>query len=145
MIERVTLVCFIFSTACWVDLIQSSVIVLVQFIDYDFHNFLFSGPPGPPIIKAFPRVLAIYVTWNASLQDINNAKILSYRIKISSGTSVIRPFTTITETSLEIKNLARNRTYVIEIKARNVVGYGETAKISATTLSAGKLIFISEH
>lgn len=90
-------------------------------------------------------MLAIYVTWNASLQDINNAKILSYRIKISSGTSVIRPFTTITETSLEIKNLARNRTYVIEIKARNVVGYGETAKISATTLSAGKLIFISEH
>ena len=90
-------------------------------------------------------MLALYITWNASLQDINNPKILSYRIKVSSGTSVIRQLATITETSLEIKNLARNRTYVIEIKARNVVGFGQSAEIRATTLSAGKLNFTSEH
>ena len=47
-------------------------------------------------------------------------------------------YTAITRTSLVIENLARNRTYIAEIQARNEVGYGKTANVTATTLLAGK-------
>ena len=93
-----------------------------------------------PVIKVFPLVLALQLTWNSSAQDVNNIKILDYRVKVLDGTNIKRERTGITKTSLLIENLARNRTYIIEIQARNEVGYGEIASISATTLSAGKMI-----
>lgn len=100
----------------------------------------FAEPPGAPVIKVFPLVLALQLTWNSSAQDVNNIKILDYRVKVLDGTNIKKERTGITTTSLLIENLARNRTYVIEIQARNEVGYGEIASINATTLSAGKII-----
>ena len=92
------------------------------------------------MIKVFPRVLALQLTWNASPQDVNNIKILDYRVKVIDGANIKEEYTGLTTTSLLIENLARNGTYVIEIQARNEVGYGEIANISAATVSAGKII-----
>lgn len=89
------------------------------------------------MIKAIPRLRALQITWKPSPKDINNIKILDYRIKVLNGTFVIQEYDAITNTSLVIKNLADDRTYVVEIQARNDVGFGQTANISATTLLAG--------
>ena len=104
--------------------------------------FLLAGPPGPPVITVFPRVFSLQLTWNYSVQDINNIQILDYRIKVIDGTTREQVFmyTARTKTSFEIEKLARNTTYVVEIQARNEVGYGETASITARTLLAGKMI-----
>lgn len=59
-------------------------------------------------------------------------------LKVFDGPFAKQIYTAITNTSLIVKNLSRNRTYVIEIQARNEVGYGEVAKISATTSLVGK-------
>lgn len=82
-------------------------------------------------------MLALNVTWNSSLRDVNNIKILDYTIKIFDGTILREEYTAVGRTSLVAKNLARNRTYVVVIQARNEVGFGETANITATTLLAG--------
>ena len=92
-------------------------------------------------MKVLPRTFALELTWNSSVQDINNIKILDYRIKVLDGAIVKQEFPAITGTSFTIEKLARNRTYVIEIQARNEVGYGETAKTTATTLLVGKMFF----
>jgi len=109
-------------------------------LDYYF-ILLLTDPPGPPLIKALPHVFSLTLSWNSSDQDINNIRILDYRIKVLDGSTLKRVFiyTAITRTSLEIEKLARNRTYIVEIQARNEVGYGETANITATTLLAGKI------
>lgn len=117
---------------------------MLKYTDFKFSSFFlffFSDPPGPPTIKVFPRVLALELTWNSSVQDVNNIKILDYRIKVLDGAIVKQEFPVITRTPLTIEKLARNRTYFIEIQARNEVGYGETAKTSAATLLVGKVFF----
>ena len=92
------------------------------------------------MIKAIPRVFSLEISWNSSDQDANNIKLLDYRITLTDGTTLKQVFTytAITRTSLVIVNLARNRTYIAEIQARNEVGYGKTANVTATTLLAGK-------
>jgi len=94
------------------------------------------------VIKVFPRVFSLQLTWNYSVQDISNIQILDYRIKVLDGTTREQVFmyTAITKTSFKIEKLARNTTYVVEIQARNEVGYGKTANITARTLLAGKMI-----
>ena len=93
------------------------------------------------MIKVFPRVFSFKVIWNSSRQDINNIKILDYRIKVIDGSNhkQILEYTAITSTSLVIENLKRNSTYTIQLQARNEVGYGETTNISDTTLLEGKM------
>ena len=102
---------------------------------------LLPDPPGPPTIKVFPRAFALELTWKSSVQDVNNIKILDYRIKVSDGAILKEEFSAITRKSFTIEKLARNKTYVIEIQARNEVGYGETTNISAVTLLVGKMFF----
>ena len=85
-------------------------------------------------------MFSLEISWNSSDQDANNIKLLDYRITLIDGTTLKQVFTytAITRTSLVIENLARNRTYIAEIQARNEVGYGKTANVTATTLLAGK-------
>ncbi|KAJ7378257.1 hypothetical protein OS493_024207 [Desmophyllum pertusum] len=49
----------------------------------------------------------------------------------------VHEYIIITRTSLFIEHLKRNKTYIVAIQARNEVGYGAAATISATTLLAG--------
>lgn len=102
-------------------------------------SLFFSDPPGPPVVEVIPRgPFALAVRWNSSTQDLYNIKILDYILKVFDGPFAKQIYTAITNTSLIVKNLSRNRTYVIEIQARNEVGYGEVANISATTSLVGK-------
>ena len=102
-------------------------------------SFFFSDPPGPPVVEVIPRgPFALTVRWNSSTQDLYNIKILDYILKVFDGPFAKQIYTAIANTSLIVKNLSRNRTYVIEIQARNEVGYGEVANISATTSLVGK-------
>lgn len=82
---------------------------------------------------------ALEINWNSSTQDLYNIKTLDYRLKVFDGPFAKQIYTAITNTSLIVKNLSRNRSYVIEIQARNEVGYGEVANISATTSLVGKV------
>ena len=82
--------------------------------------------------------MAMKLAWNSSLQDIHNIEILGFRIIITDGNSYLQEHTVVAGTSLlVVQNLQRNKTYSVGIQARNEVGYGETANITATTLSAG--------
>ena len=101
-------------------------------------NIFFTDPPDPPDIKAVSRVLSLNITWVSSVQD-NHITILDYRIKVMDGTTLqqVHEYIIITRTSLFIEHLKRNKTYIVTIQARNEVGYGAAATISATTLLAG--------
>ena len=106
----------------------------------DFNNAnSFSDKPGSPLIEAIALgPFALEINWNSSAQDINNIKILDYRLQILEGPFIRQSYKALTNTSLIVKNLSRNRTYVIKIQARNEIGYGQTANISATTALTGK-------
>ncbi|XP_068685321.1 uncharacterized protein [Montipora foliosa] len=94
--------------------------------------------PGSPLIEAITLgPFALEINWNSSAQDINNIKILDYRLQILEGPFIRQSYIALTNTSLIVKNLSRNRTYVIKIQARNEIGYGQTANISATTALTG--------
>ncbi|KAL9965831.1 hypothetical protein ACROYT_G029682 [Oculina patagonica] len=97
-----------------------------------------ADPPDRPYITAVSSILSLNISWNSSVEE-NNIRILDYRIKVMDGTSLkqVREYRKITRTSLVIKNLKRNRTYIVVIQARNEVGYGGSANISARTLLAG--------
>ena len=101
----------------------------------------FSDPPGPPMINVVPSTFSLEINWNSSVQDINNIQILDYKIKVIDGTThkEVAHHTAVTRARLLVKHLVRNRTYTVEVQARNEVGYGATANISAKTLLAGKL------
>lgn len=95
--------------------------------------------PGPPVIKAArPGVLSLNISWYSPNED-NNIEVLDYRIKVLDGITKksIKQYASIPTTSLIIKNLKKNSSYVVEIQGRNEVGYGKTAKISGTTLPQG--------
>lgn len=89
------------------------------------------------MIKAFPRVFELKITWNSSIQDISNIEILDYRIKVWDGSLLVQKQDAITGRSLVIKNLSRNKTYVIGIQARNEAGYGQMANITSRTILEG--------
>lgn len=96
-------------------------------------------PPGPPNIKAQPLILAMKLAWNSSLLDIHNIAILDYRITITDSDGYLQEHILAAgRSSLVIQNLQRNKTYFVKIQARNEVGYGETANITASTSPAGK-------
>ena len=83
-------------------------------------------------------VLSSNVTWSSSV-EANIIRILDYRIKVFDAITLkrVRQYNRITSASLSIGNLKRNRTYIVFIQARNEVGYGKSANISATTLLDG--------
>ena len=85
-----------------------------------------------------PCVLSLNVTWSSSV-EASIIRILDYRIKVFDAISLkrVRQKNWITSSSLSIGNLKRNRTYIVIIQARNEVGYGKSANISATTLPEG--------
>ena len=102
-------------------------------------NCLLLDPPGPPIIKAQPLILAIKLAWNSSLMDIHNIPILDYRITITGSEGYLQEYIlAAARSSLVIQNLQRNKTFIVKIQARNEMGYGETANITASTSPAGK-------
>ncbi|CAH3154297.1 unnamed protein product, partial [Pocillopora meandrina] len=94
-----------------------------------------ADPPNPPDIKAISKVLALNITWHSSIED-SKIEILDYRIKVIDSITHRQEneYTGIRSTSLLIKNLGRNRTYIVFIEARNEAGYGQFANTSATTL-----------
>ncbi|KAM7442955.1 hypothetical protein ABFA07_008214 [Porites harrisoni] len=98
-----------------------------------------ADPPGPPMINVVPSTFSLEINWNSSVQDINNIQILDYKIKVIDGTThkEVAHHTAVTRSRLLVKHLVRNRTYTVEVQARNEVGYGATANISAKTLLAG--------
>jgi len=99
---------------------------------------LLTDPPVPPFITVVSSVLSLNITWSSSLEE-NIIRILDYRIKVFDAITLkrIRKYNGITSSSLVIENLKRNRTYIVKIEARNEVGYGKSANVSATTLLAG--------
>lgn len=103
-------------------------------VDSDYISVL---PSAPMINKIFPEMLSIKVTWNRSLDD-GGSPILDYRITIIDMNNVQRATSRIHENNFTLQNLRQNRTYRILIQARNVVGYGNSANASVSTLEAGK-------
>lgn len=99
---------------------------------------LLTDPPDPPFITVVSSVLSLNITWSSSVEE-NIIRILDYRIKVFDAITgkPIRQYDGITSSSLVIENLKRNRTYIVIIEARNEVGYGKSANVSATTLLAG--------
>ena len=83
-------------------------------------------------------MLSLNISWYSPNED-NNIEVLDYRIKVLDGITKksIKQYESIPTTSLIIKNLKKNSSYVVEIRGRNEVGYGKTAKISGTTLPQG--------
>ena len=82
-------------------------------------------------------VMSLNVTWSSSVEE--NIRILDYRIKVIDAITLtrVKQCNRPTSSSLVIENLKRNRTYTVIIQARNEVGYGKSANISAKTLLAG--------
>ena len=103
-----------------------------------FIHVFFTDPPDPPYMTVVSSVLSLNVTWSSSVQE-NIIRILDYRIKVFDDITLkrVRQYNRITSSSLVIENLKRNRTYIVIIQARNEVGYGKSANISATTLLTG--------
>ena len=83
-------------------------------------------------------VLSLNITWSSSVKE-NIIRILDYRIKVFDAVTLklVKQYNRTTSSSLSIENLKRNRTYIVFIQARNEVGYGKSANISATTLLEG--------
>ena len=88
-------------------------------------------------MKVFPRAFELKITWNSSIQNLGNIEILDYRIKVWDGSLLVQEHDAITDTSLVIKDLSRNKTYVIGIQARNEAGYGRMANITSKTILEG--------
>ena len=100
---------------------------------------LVSDPPGLPIIsKVSPNVLEFNVTWNATI-DNGGSDILDFMITLldASSSEVLQQNRT-KETSFTLQNLQQNKTYICILQARNIVGYGQSANATVTTLEAGK-------
>ena len=103
-----------------------------------FIHVFSTDPPSPPNITVVSSVLSLNVTWRSSVEE-NVIRILDYRIKVFDDNTLERLWQRerITSSPLVIANLKRNRTYIVIIQARNEVGYGKSANVSATTLLAG--------
>ena len=107
-----------------------------------FVHVFFTDPPSPPNMTVVSSVLSLNVTWRSSVEE-SVIMILDYRIKVFDDNTLKRVWQRewITSSSLVIENLKRNRTYIVIIQARNEVGYGKSANITATTLLAGTTIY----
>ena len=105
-------------------------------LEFPFH---ISDPPGPPkIIKYTANVLALNVTWIPS-PDNGGSRILDYNATLLDvNRTVLQQHKAIKSTSITLKNVQQNRTYIFVVQARNVVGYGKSANFTVTTLAAGR-------
>ena len=107
-------------------------------------SFMFhiSVPPGEPlIIKLVPDILSLTATWNKSRVN-GGSPILDYNIALlDANNNVQRNHSGIRETFYTFRNLRQNRTYMIVLQARNVVGYGGSTNATVSTLEAGKMLF----
>ncbi|XP_022790268.1 uncharacterized protein LOC111329763 isoform X1 [Stylophora pistillata] len=93
--------------------------------------------PGPPKVhKISPNVLELNVTWNTSIEN-GGSDILDFMITLLHvNGSIVKSQNAIKETSFDLKHLSQNRTYIVMLQARNIVGYGESENITVTTLVA---------
>ena len=83
-------------------------------------------------------MLEFNVTWNKSIEN-GGSVILDFMITLlHANGSMVRRQNAIKETSFHLKHLRQNRTYIVILQARNIVGYGESKNITVTTLEAGE-------
>ena len=88
--------------------------------------------------KISRNVLEFNVTWKKSIKN-GGSVILDFMITLlHANGSMLRRQNAIKETSLHLKHLRQNRTYIVILQARNIVGYGESKNITVTTLEAGE-------
>ena len=109
----------------------------LKIVIVDFGSF--SVPPGPPVFsKLEPAMLSINIAWNRSRDD-GGSPTLDYRIiLLDANKNRIQVRSGINENNYTVRNVKHNRTYVILLQARNVVGYGNPANVTVSTLEAGQ-------
>ena len=85
--------------------------------------------------------MSISATWNRS-RDNGGSPVLDYNITLlEANSSVQQSQSGIRETFYTLRHLRQNRTYTLLLQARNVVGYGNSANATVSTLAAGKMLF----
>ena len=106
---------------------------------FTFRHIL--DPPGQPIIsKLVPGMLSISVHWNKS-RDNGGSDILDHRIRLLDAENKVQQVHQgIRNNYFSLRNLRQNRTYVIVLQSRNVIGYGKEKNVTVSTLE-GALIF----
>ena len=83
-------------------------------------------------------MLAFNVSWNAP-RDNGGSRVLDYNITLLDvNRRVLQQRNGVKQTSVTMQNLRQNRTYIIVLQARNIVGYGESVNGTVKTLEAGK-------
>ena len=105
---------------------------------FTFHHIL--DPPGQPIIsKLVPDMLSISVHWNKS-RDNGGSDILDHRIRLLDAENKVQQVHQGKRNNyFSLRNLRQNRTYVIVLQSRNVIGYGKEKNVTVSTLEGGKL------
>ena len=105
---------------------------------FTFRHIL--DPPGQPIIsKLVPGILSISVHWNKS-RDNGESDILDHRIRLLDAENKVQQVHQgIRNNYFSLRNLRQNRTYVIVLQSRNVIGYGKEKNVTVSTLEGGKL------
>ena len=105
---------------------------------FTFRHIL--DPPGQPIIsKLFRDMLSISVHWNKS-RDNGGSDILDHRIRLlDAENKKEQVYQGIRNNYFSLRNLTQNRTYVIVLQSRNVIGYGKEKNVTVSTLEGGKL------
>nr|XP_058971305.1 neural cell adhesion molecule 1-B-like isoform X2 [Pocillopora verrucosa] len=93
--------------------------------------------PGPPVINKFTSdVLSVNVSWDAP-QDDTDGGIFDYKITILEENYLMtQQHHGIKQTFFSFQNLKQNRSYIVFLQARNIVGYGESANGTVRTLEA---------
>nr|XP_058971306.1 hemicentin-2-like [Pocillopora verrucosa]XP_058971307.1 hemicentin-2-like [Pocillopora verrucosa]XP_058971308.1 hemicentin-2-like [Pocillopora verrucosa]XP_058971309.1 hemicentin-2-like [Pocillopora verrucosa] len=93
--------------------------------------------PGPPVINKFTSdVQSVNVSWDAP-QDDTDGGIFDYKITIlEENYRMIQQYHGIKQTFFNSQNLKQNRSYIVFLQARNIVGYGESANGTVRTLKA---------
>ena len=100
---------------------------------FTFRHIL--DPPGQPIISKLVRdMLSISVHWNKS-RDNGGSDILDHRIRLFDAENKEQQVHQgIRNNYFSLRNLRRNRTYVIVLQSRNVIGYGKEKNVTVSTL-----------
>ena len=106
---------------------------------FTFRHIL--DPPGQPIIsKLVPGMLSISVHWNKS-RDNGESDILDHRIRLLDAENKVQQVHQGKRNNyFSSRKLRRNRTDVIVLQSRNVIGYGKEKNVTVSTLE-GALIF----
>ncbi|XP_022796344.1 neural cell adhesion molecule 1-B-like isoform X4 [Stylophora pistillata] len=93
--------------------------------------------PGPPVVNKFTSdVLSVNVSWKAPRDD-SDGGIFDYKITLlKSNSRMIQQHDGIKQTFFNFQNLKQNRSYIVLLQARNIVGYGESSNGTVRTLAA---------